>query len=320
MRKKYDYDPSIAWGGWFINWVVRIFIKPRWTVWYINRLLGFLPWVKPTRRHLERSKISIEGYEGGKVNLFIYRPHKRKKDEPALIYFHGGGFYIAAQPHHFDFAMDYATQLDCPCIFVDYRLALEHPYPVGVEDCYAALEYIYQEAEALGIDPKRIAIGGDSAGGALCAAVAQMARDRGGPEVCCQMLIYPATDNRADSNSAITCETTLIFDAEHNRTMWEIYLKNHNGGDISPYAAPSRANSFKNLPPMYVATAEYDPLRDEGIDYARKLQEAGVEVVLHQTQKTFHGYDLFKKSAVSQKEMKKRYAFLKRHLHRESAA
>jgi acetyl esterase/lipase len=177
-------------------------------------------------------------------------------------------------------------------VSVDYRLAPEHPFPAAVDDCYAAFEWTVASADELGIDRARIGVGGGSAGGTLAAAIALMARDRSGPALAFQLLVYPAMDDRLDR--APSCRSGLpVVDRVACERVWNLYLgPEDQRGEVSPYAAPLRATDLTGLPPAYVMTAELDPLRDQGIEYASRLLAAGVSVELHQWADTFHGFDL----------------------------
>lgn len=181
---------------------------------------------------------------------------------------------------------------------VDYRLAPEHPFPAGVEDCYAALRWVAANAEDLKVDRDRIAIGGGSAGGNLTAAVALMARDRGGPKIAFQMLFYPVVDDRSETDSMKAGTDLYIWDYQNNLYMWDHYI-GRDREEVSPYAAPARADDLSGLPPAYVMTCEHDPLRDEGILYAMKLMAVGVPVELHNYPGTVHGFDFLGPSDIS---------------------
>jgi acetyl esterase/lipase len=176
-------------------------------------------------------------------------------------------------------------------VSVDYRLAPENPFPAGVEDCYCALVWVAAHARDLGIDVDRIAVGGASAGGALSAAVAQMARDRSGVPLALQLLIYPVIDDRMETASMRAFSATPIWNSVSNAQMWDHYL-GAKRDYVSNYAAPGRSNDLSDLPPAYVMTAEFDPLRDEGISYAQRLMQAGVSTELHCFGGACHGFDL----------------------------
>lgn len=238
----------------------------------------------------------IVGYDGNLISVRVFSPSSKEAQMPCLVYFHGGGFLIPAAPYHWKLANLYALKTPCKVVFVDYRLAPQHPFPTGLMDCYSALQWVDKNAVLLGIDRNRIAIGGDSAGGNLAATVALMARDQGGVSPCFQMLIYPVTDRRMQTASMQEFSNTPMWNSTLNRKMWELYLP------IAPkppeYASPMEAPSLEGLPPAYLETAEIDCLRDEGIAYAEALQQAGVPVTLHQTKGTLHGFDMILHSPI----------------------
>jgi acetyl esterase/lipase len=184
---------------------------------------------------------------------------------------------------------------------VDYRLAPEHPFPAGVEDCYAALEWMHREARDLGIDTARVAVGGQSAGGGLSAAVALMARDRSGPPICFQFLGIPELDHRLETTSMRTFVDTPMWHRANAITSWQMYLGDHDRDNVSPYASPTMATDLSGLPPTYLTTMEFDPLRDEGIQFGLRLLEAGVPVELHSFPGTFHGSGVVPTAAVSRR-------------------
>ena len=176
---------------------------------------------------------------------------------------------------------------------VDYRLAPEHKFPDGPEDCYAAADWAEKNAATIGGDPKRIAVGGDSAGGNLAAVVALMARDRGGPNLAFQLLIYPATDAALDTPSQEQFKDDgYILSKQDMIWFWGHYL-NNDDEKKKPYASPAEASNLKHLPPALVITAGFDPLRDEGETYAARLQDAGVKCECTRYEGVTHGFVLF---------------------------
>jgi len=259
-------------------------------------------------------KKRIPGYQNGMIGLTIFEPKTIEADAPCLIYLHGGAFALKAAPFHKKLVCRYALETPCKVVFVDYRLTPEYAFPVGAEDCYAAFAWVCKNAEELGIDKRRIAIAGDSAGGALAAAVSMMARDRKAPAICFQMLIYPVTDARQNTKSIHDYMDTPLWNSRLNEKMWRLYLK--DGAQINKeYASPMEAASLENLPESYVEVAEFDCLRDEGINFADALQASGIPVELHKIAGAIHGFDIAEKSEFVQQITDGRIQALKRAFH-----
>jgi len=206
-----------------------------------------------------------------------------------------------------------ARDLGAVVVTVEYRLAPEHPFPAGLEDCYRTLQWMHDEAPALGIDVTRIGVGGQSAGGGLSAATALLARDRGGPPLCFQFLGIPELDHRLETTSMRTFVDTPIWHRRNAELSWQYYLGD-NPTEVSPYASPAIAADLSGLPPAYVTTMEFDPLRDEGIMYALRLMEAGVSVELHSYPGTFHGSAVLPTAAVSRRANAELLTILRRGL------
>jgi acetyl esterase len=232
---------------------------------------------------------------------------------PALLDIHGGGFVVGNIDMEHAVAVQVARELGAVVVAVEYRLAPEHPFPAGVEDCYAALRWMHDDAGALGIDPDRIAVGGQSAGGGLTAATVLLARDRGGPPVCFQFLGIPELDHRLETTSMRTFVDTPMWSRPNAEKSWEYYL-GPDAGEVSPYASPAIATDLSGLPPAYVTTMEFDPLRDEGIIYALRMMEAGVSVELHTFPGTFHGSASVPTAAVSRRAHQELLVALRRGL------
>ena len=207
---------------------------------------------------------------GGEVPVRVYRSVDATGTLPALLWIHGGGM-IFGNIDQDDLACDaYAEAVGCVVVNVEYRLAPEHPHPAPVEDCYAALRWMADNAAELGIDPARIAVGGASAGGGLAAGTVLMARDRGGPDVAFQLLVYPMLDDRDATPSAQEFGGALSWGREHNVSGWKAYLGDRVGTDaVDHYAAPARATDLSGLPPALIQVGELETFRDEDIDYAR---------------------------------------------------
>ncbi len=233
---------------------------------------------------------SVPGPET-RVPVRVYTPRAEDGPKPAIVYAHGGSFVIGDLETGHLTCGAWARDAGAVVVNVGYRLAPEAPFPAGAEDTYAALSWVAANAGELGVDPARIAVAGSSAGGGLAAAVALMARDRGGPALALQMLNYPVLDDRLDTPSMKTFTDTPIFNARHAVHAWRYYL-GRGEGETSPYAAPARAADLTGLPPAFLLGCDADPLRDEGLHYAARLIEAGVPVELHQYPGTVHGFDV----------------------------
>jgi acetyl esterase len=223
----------------------------------------------------------------GTIPARLYRP-AASGPLPLLVYFHGGGWVLGGLESHDGVCRSLANQAGCAVLAIDYRLAPEHRYPAAVDDCCAALVWAAAHAAELGADPNRIAIGGDSAGGNLTAVVALRARDQGGPRLRLQLLIYPVTDHSFDTASYAENANGYLLTKGAMVWFWNHYLGDDAGTD--PSASPLRAQDLSGLPPALVITAEYDPLRDEGEAYARRLREAGVPTTLTRYDGMIHGF------------------------------
>jgi acetyl esterase len=224
----------------------------------------------------------------GEIPVRIYRP-TAGGTLPALVYFHGGGWVIGSLDTHDASCRGLAKDVGCTVVSIDYRLAPEARYPAAAEDCYAATRWVAENAAALGVDPRRIAIGGDSAGGNLGAVVALMARDRGAPALRFQLLIYPVTDSDFTRPSYRENAEGYLLTAKAMEWFWGHYVPEASRRREA-YCAPIHAAELAGLPPALVQTAELDPLRDEGEAYARRLQEAGVATTLTRYDGLIHGY------------------------------
>jgi len=214
---------------------------------------------------------------------------------------HGGGFVVGSVATEHVGAANLASNLGAVVVSVEYRLAPEHPFPAGLNDCYAALKWVHACATDLGIDPGRIAVYGQSAGGGLAAALSLFARDNGGPPICFQFLGIPELDDRLDTPSMQAFVDTPLWNRPNAELSWQYYLGDSRNSDVSQYAAPARAAELRGLPPAYVSTMEFDPLRDEGIRYASRLLEAGVPTELHSYPGTFHGSAVLVMASVSRR-------------------
>jgi acetyl esterase/lipase len=254
------------------------------------------------------------------VPVRIYTPASRDGALPGLVYLHPGGFVGGSVDMVNTEAARIAAEVGAVVVSVGYRLAPEHPFPAGLEDCYAALTWTAAHAGELGIDADRLAVGGESAGGGLAAATALLARDRVGPALCFQLLGSPVLDDRLGTPSMRTYTNTPMWSRPDAELSWDRYLGvGVRGTDgVSPYTAPARAEDLSGLPPAYVTACEFDPLRDEEITYAQRLAQAGVATELHVYPGTFHGSSVLAEAAVSRRMLADQLDALRRGLRADS--
>lgn len=248
------------------------------------------------------------------LTLLILRPANRTGLAPGLYNIHGGGMIMGDRRSGVDGMLDWVEEFGLVLVSVEYRLAPEHPHPAPVEDCYAGLVWTAEHAEELGIDPDRLAIIGGSAGGGLAAATTLLARDRGGPALTHQLLLCPMLDDRATTPSSQELDGEGVWDRNANLAGWTALLGTARGGpDVPPYAAPARAVDLSGVPPTYIDVGSVETFRDEAIDYAARLSQAGVSVELHMWAGAFHGFELYApQAAVSQASAAARLSYLRR--------
>ena len=230
---------------------------------------------------------------GGSLGLRIYTPHGTPHGVgpfPLMVFFHGSGFVVCSLDTHDGMCRNLCAGSGCVVVSVDYRLAPEHKFPAAPEDCLAATRWAAANAAALGADPGRIVVAGDSAGGNLAAVTALRIRDEGGPRLAGQLLLYPVTDHY-DSNMPSMSENAEGYGLTRAGMIWfwNHYLSDPAQGADS-HASPLRAADLRGLPPALVVTAEYDPLRDEGEYYAERLRQAGVPAELKRWEGMNHGF------------------------------
>ena len=230
---------------------------------------------------------SIPGPDG-EIPVRIYRPDG-DGPFPVHVHYHGGGWVIGDLETHDADCRELCRLAQVVVVAVDYRLAPEHPYPAAVDDCYAATRWASEHAEDIGGRPGAVSVGGDSAGGNLAAVVSQMARARGGPDINFQLLIYPVTDAAMDTPSHDENAEGYMLTREGMQWFWNLYCPDP-GRRKEPFASPLRADDLSDLPPALVMTAEFDPLRDEGEAYARRLHEAGVATQCERYDGLIHGF------------------------------
>jgi acetyl esterase/lipase len=261
---------------------------------------GTRPWQSDLDLKIEDHYVPFSDEEKTQIPVRIYRRRNAAGTLPVLLYLHGGGFFCGGLFSEELQCVHYALKAQCAVVCVAYRLAPEEPFPAAFTDCYRALEFLWNESRDLNLDRDRIAVGGSSAGANLAAAVALLARDRMGPKICFQMLLVPALDDRLETQSARQFTDVPDFARPEAEVMWRWYL-GEDAHDVSPYAAPARAKDLSDLPASYVLCAGLDPLRDEGLNYAHRLTEAGVPVELHLVPSIPHGFASIPSAAISER-------------------
>lgn len=245
------------------------------------------------RSSIHRSRDQRIPGPGSDIPIRIYWPREARVGElfPCLLWFHGGGFVIGNLDTHDSACRLFANQTDCMVVAVDYRLAPEFKFPAAVEDSHAALRWLAQHAREIGADPERIAVGGDSAGANLATVMTLLARDEGYPKLVFQLLIYPCTAPEPETASHHKFAEGYLLTRPNIVWFYKHYLRNQR--DINDFRfAPLVAEDLSNLPPALLMVAGYDPLRDEGVEYATKLIEAGNRVTLVNYEGMMHGFIL----------------------------
>jgi acetyl esterase/lipase len=274
---------------------------------WLDRMVPQLP---PDPR-LEQRELHIPGFgDGPDVRILLFEPIERERPSPGIVYIHGGGFVLGSAETEAAGAASLAAELGAVVASVDYRLAPEHPYPAGLDDCYATLTWLAAQEE-LDVDPARIAVAGNSAGGGLSAALALRARDSGGPSLCFQFLGIPDLDDRLETPSMRDYVDTPMWSRPSAELSWNWYL-GEDRTNVPPYASPGRAEDLAGLPPAYVSVAQFDPLRDEGIAYAQRMAHANVSVELHMFPGTFHGSMLATGAWISRRQNEEMITVLRR--------
>jgi triacylglycerol lipase len=239
--------------------------------------------------------VRVPGPDGAPdVPVTLHRPVQAEGPLPVLLHIHGGGYVFGSAAGSGPANVRTASELQCVVASVDYRLAPETRAPGAVEDCYAALAWLSRNADALSIDPSRIAVGGESAGGGLAAALALLARDRGEYALCFQMLIYPMLDDRTAARADVNPHVGhFVWKPEYNAFGWACYLGVKPGGTgVSPYAVAARATDLRGLPPAYICVGSLDLFLEEDMDYAARLMAAGVSVELQVYPGAYHAFEM----------------------------
>ena len=266
-----------------------------------------------TLNYIKEKRLSIKGYKDEMIDIDIFEPDNSNNKLPCLVYFHGGAFAMKAAPHHKKIMMEYMENVPCKVVFPDYRLIPDYPFPYGLEDCYKTLEWVYNNADRLGIDEKKIAIGGDSAGGALAIGVSMLSRDRDLCDICFQFLIYPVIDASQSSNSITRNKNAPVWNSKLNKKMWDMYDFNLDE-TLLEYKSPVKITDFRKMPKTYIEVSSNDCLKDEGILFGKKLSKNGIEVQVVERLGSFHGFEVAIKTEFVKKAIKDRVEVLRKAL------
>jgi acetyl esterase/lipase len=271
----------------------------------VLRSLPAPPIAVPTGVEVESRTIPTD--DGHPLRVVLYERRDRSKPTGALVWIHGGGMVIGTPEQGNAMCGRWADELGILVVSVDYRLAPEEPFPAGLDDCYTALRWLHANADELGVDPARVAVGGDSAGGGLAAGLSQLARDRGGPAICFQLLVYPMLDDRTVLRTDHDGRGTFIWTPGSNRFGWTAYLgRPPTEDDARPYAAPARGEDLAGLPPAWIGVGDLDLFHDEDVEYAARLEAAGVPCDLYLEPGMYHGADAIRPGAPTSRAFRDR--------------
>ncbi len=250
---------------------------------------------------------------GDVLRVRVYRPLTTSEVAPAIFFVHGGAFVFGDLETEHRRCLRYCEEVRSVVVSVDYALAPENRFPAPLNDARQALNWMLREAATLNIDPERVAVAGVSAGGAIAAGLILQLRDSGAFIPRAQLLVYPVTDSDTSTPSTFEFFHAEPFDGERARRMWSLYIDDLT--EVSPYASVAKAQDLTGIPPTYIVTADLDPLRDEGLNYARALINAGTRVELHHFPCTYHGFDAVAPDAqVSRRALDEQCLFLRKEL------
>jgi acetyl esterase/lipase len=284
----------------------------------LKRVLDETTAALPPNERVATDDRVIDGPKGASdVSVRVFRPAGAAGVLPGIYYIHGGGMSMGSIDGEAPLSAMLCETINAVIVSVEYRLAPEHPYPAAVEDCYAGLVWMAENAPQLGFDRERLAIYGGSAGGGLAIATALTTGDRGGPAPCFIMALYPMIDDRNETPSSHEITNIGIWDRDANREAWEWYL---GGKRADGYAAPARVENLNGLPPTFIDVGAVDLFRDEDIAFATRLLQAGVPTELHVCPGSYHGSEVFAPDATLSKTIwARRIEALRRALHPRSA-
>lgn len=308
---KYKYNPELTEPGIGIDIsndgpLMRLYIA--WNKLFNNMMSNV--WKTPEK--VKKSKIDISVRDGAQIRGWLLEPEEGDESLPVMLYCHGGAFFLPILPLSLTIAAYYVQKLGCRVVMPQYRLAPKHPFPIPLNDCYDTLAYLINQKEAWKLDLNRLIIYGDSAGGCLATEVMHRCRNSALAKPKGQMLIYPVTDC-AGHYPSLTEYQFAPWSKKANENMWKLYLHLPWVGDIAE-VIPMEQENFEDFPLTYVEVAEIDVLRDQGIAYAEKMRQGGVEVLSETIPGAFHGFDGESNSPLVQRVMDRRIEILRQML------
>lgn len=254
---------------------------------------GALVYVKLTARGLDlRSQTVRIDASGRRVSALVLSPKSPRQDAPGVLWIHGGGYLTGMKEMVFmSRAVDLVERFGAVVVCPDYRLSLQAPYPAALDDCHAALLWMRDHTAELGVNPAQLMVGGESAGGGLCAALSLLARDRGDVRIAYQMPLYPMIDDRDTASSRDN--HNKVWNTRRNHMAWGLYLRGLGKGcEVPAYAAPARSTDLSSLPPAYSFVSTGEPFYDETVAYFDRLREAGVDAQLDVYEGLYHAFDM----------------------------
>ena len=280
--------------------IIRI-IMPSFTVGFFKVANLFLDNIglPDLTRNICSEERYIKREDESELRLRVYSPKEKKKDVPGLLWIHGGGYGLGCPEQDFAFIQKFVDSSGCVVVAPDYTNSTTAPYPAAFNDCYDALLWLKENGKDYGMREDQIFVGGNSAGGGLCAAVVLKARDTGDVSIAFQMPLYPMIDDRMITKSSQNNDAP-VWNSKSNEVGWKLYLGESFGTDnVSKYAAPARETNYTNLPPTLTYVGTIEPFTDETMIYVENLKEAGVEVEFKTFEGCFHGFDLLKFTSVA---------------------
>ena len=236
-------------------------------------------------------QVQEERLKIGRISALVVKPREPIANAPGVLWIHGGGYITGLKEMvYMSRAIDLVEEFGAVVICPNYRLAIQAPYPAAIQDCYKTLLYMKDHAGELGINKNQIMVGGESAGGGLCAALCMLARDRGTVNIAFQMPLYPMMDNLDTESSRDN--RGKVWNTRRNHFGWRMYLRERAGKKVSPYAAPARQTNWEGLPPAYTFVGDGEPFYAETVEFVRRLQEAGVEAAVDVWHTEMHAFDM----------------------------